>query len=287
MATPQQPDELPQVEVFNRVLSLPVVERALSTSASTYCRVRDYNQIVHWIVSKAENSIYSATKHAVPIAAPIAQKFATGIHFVDQKLCIGLDKIEENVPIITESPEQILEKSYMFALQTVKPAVSTISYANDLIISQASSLKNLSWNKANQILNTHYGTVAIDRLDSTALIVDKLIDKYFPPIGDEDVITEPTSSEEDKLLHTLQTVGKLSNKTARRVYSNVTNNLKTLNKDKIKMYIGNVVEFLQITHYLHVVNDKVQQLTGPSKTKKSKTKKNSRRETTNGHVKKE
>lgn len=108
MATPTQPEQLPHIEVFNRVLGLPVVERALSTSASTYCRIRDYNQIVHWIVSKAENSIYSATKHAVPIAAPIAQKFATGIHYVDHKLCIGLDKIEEKVPIVKESPEQVI-----------------------------------------------------------------------------------------------------------------------------------------------------------------------------------
>lgn len=73
----------------------------------------------------------------------------------------------------------------MFALQTVQPAISTIAYANDLIVASATSLKVLSWNKANQILDSHYGTAAVHKLDSTAVIVDKLIDRYFPATGVE------------------------------------------------------------------------------------------------------
>lgn len=87
---------------------------------------------------------------------------------------------------------QILEKGYMFALQTVQPAVSRIAYANAAIIAQANSLKDLSWNKANQILGSHYGTVAVHGLDSTASVVDKLIDRYFPATGAE--ITEGKSN---------------------------------------------------------------------------------------------
>ena len=74
----------------------------------------------------------------------------------------------------------------MLALQTVRPAVSTISHANDLIISQATSLKDISWNKVNQILSTHYGSMAVESIDNTAVLVDKLIDKYFPPTGEEE-----------------------------------------------------------------------------------------------------
>ena len=75
----------------------------------------------------------------------------------------------------------------MLALEKVRPAVLTISYANDLIVSQATSLKDISWNKVNQILNTHYGSVAVQSIDSTAVLVDKLIDKYFPPTEEEKV----------------------------------------------------------------------------------------------------
>ncbi|XP_044005381.1 lipid storage droplets surface-binding protein 2-like [Aphidius gifuensis] len=260
MATQTVVMALPQIEVFNRVLGLPMVEQALAVSSSTYLRVKDSHQLFNWILTTAESSLSSATS----IAAPFAKKFETPIHFFDNKLCMGLDKIEEKVPMVKETPEQIFEKGYMFALQTVQPAVSKISFANDLILSQAASLKELSWNKANQILSTYYGTVAIHGLDSTAIVVDKLIDKYFPATGTE-IIQEPTSSEEDKLLHTLQTVGRLSNKAARRVYGNVIFNLRTINRDKVKLYVGNIVEFLQITHYLHAVNEKVHGLTNNTK----------------------
>lgn len=78
----------------------------------------------------------------------------------------------------------------MLALETVRPAVSTISFANDLIIAQATSLKDRSWNKANEILGTQYGIAAINGLDNTAVVVDKLLDKYFPATGTEDDIGE-------------------------------------------------------------------------------------------------
>lgn len=99
--------QLPHIEVFHRVLELPVVESAISKSAATYSRVKDWNQLVHWALTTAESSISSATKQAVPIAAPFAKKFESPIHFVDHKLCLGLDKIEEKVPLVKEKPEQV------------------------------------------------------------------------------------------------------------------------------------------------------------------------------------
>lgn len=46
-------------------------------------------------------------------------------------------------------------------------------------------MRDISWNKANQILETQYGSAAVRGLDSTADIVDKLIDKFFPATKDE------------------------------------------------------------------------------------------------------
>ncbi|XP_043480744.1 lipid storage droplets surface-binding protein 2-like [Leptopilina heterotoma] len=261
---------LPQMEIFHRVLDLPTIEFALSKSASTYSRVKDSYQLLNWALSTAEYSLTRATKQAVPIAVPIARKFKTPIHFVDHTLCLGLNKIEEKVPLVKEQPEQILENAYMLALQTMQPAVSTISHANDLIISQATSLKEISWNKVNQILSTHYGSVAVQSIDSTAIIVDKLIDRYFPPI-EEEQISESIIAEDDKLLHTLQTMGRISNKAARRVYANVVYHYRTLNKDTLKAYVGSLVEFLHITRYLHGINGKVQTIKTPPTKSKEKT----------------
>ncbi|XP_012288910.1 lipid storage droplets surface-binding protein 2 isoform X2 [Orussus abietinus] len=255
---------LPQFQAFQRVLELPFVEMALSLSASTYSKVKDSNQLLHWTLSTAESSLTSATKQAMPIAVPIVKKLEAYIHFVDHTLCQGLDKIEEKVPMVKEKPELILENAFVLALQTVEPAVSTVLYANDLIQAEASSLKDVSWNKVNEMLDTHYGSVTLHGIDSTAVIVDKLIDQYFPAIHEESEAA-PVSVTEDKLLNALQTVGRLSNKAARRVYSTVVLHLRTLKEDDVREYVGYVVRFLGITSYLFMVNKTVQAYTSPKK----------------------
>ncbi|XP_012257859.2 lipid storage droplets surface-binding protein 1-like [Athalia rosae] len=262
---------LPQIELFNRVMGLPIIELAFTKSASTYMRVKDSHQLVHWALSNAEASLSSATRQAVPIAAPIAKRLENSIQLVDHTLCWGLDKIEEKVPIVKEKPETILESAFTLAVQTVQPAVSKIAYANELLSSQAACLKTLSWNKANDILGTQFGTAALQGLDSTAAIADKLIDHYFPAFEAEENVSAPVSAEEDKLLHTVQTVGRLSNKAARRVYGSVRQHIKTINTDDLKEYVSNIVQILHLAQYLHAINEKVQSLAGPKDQDRNKT----------------
>ncbi|XP_017881308.1 lipid storage droplets surface-binding protein 2-like [Ceratina calcarata] len=242
MGTGTEVIRLPEIKVFHRVYSeVPMIETAISRSFTTYSRIKDRHQLLNWALTTAETSLTSAGVMAV---VPIAKKLENPIQFIDHTLCLGLDKIEEKVPMVREKPEQILENACAIAKRTMQPAVSTISLANELIISNALSLGAKSWSKANQLLETQYGNAAIRGFDSTADVVDKIIDKYFPATGDEESIVINT---EDKLLHTLQTLGRLSNKAARRVYSHVTIHLETIKPDNLKSYVNYVVQFLQLT----------------------------------------
>ncbi|XP_076754376.1 lipid storage droplets surface-binding protein 2-like [Xylocopa sonorina] len=246
--------QLPHMKAFHRVLEVPVIESAISKSAETYSRVKDSHQLVHWALTTAETSLSNATKQAVPIAAPIAKKLENPIDFVDRTLCLGLDKIEEKVPLVKEKPEQILENAYSLAQQTVQLAALSFALVNDSIILHALSLRNKSWNKANQILETQYGSAAVRGLVSTVDVVDKIIDKYFPATGDEQSIVIDANNE-DKLLYVLQTVGRLSNKTARRVYSNILQ-LGITNANNLKSYIISLVHLLQLTNHYQPTNEK-------------------------------
>lgn len=102
---PEPTVALPKIQVFNRVLELPIIELALVKSASTYSRIKNSYQLVHWVLSTAENSLTIATNQA----APIAKKFQTPIHYVDHTLCLGLDIIQAKLPMVNESPEQVLK----------------------------------------------------------------------------------------------------------------------------------------------------------------------------------
>ena len=47
---------------------------------------------------------------------------------------------------------------------------------------KALTLKELSWNKANEVLATQYGQMAVTGIDSTTAMAERLIDYYFPAI---------------------------------------------------------------------------------------------------------
>jgi len=104
--------QLPHLKVFERVMELPIVELALVKSAETYSRVKDSHQLMHWALSTAELSLSTATKQAMPIAVPIAKRLESPINFVDHTLCLGLDKIEEKVPLVKEKPAQVCNKFF-------------------------------------------------------------------------------------------------------------------------------------------------------------------------------
>ena len=76
---------------------------------------------------------------------------------------------------------------------------------------------------------------------------------YFQSTAEDSIV----SAEKDKLLHTLQTVGRLSNKAARRVYTNIVHRLKTLSRENVRLFLDNLVEFLQLARYVSAISDRV------------------------------
>lgn len=60
------------------------------------------------------------------------------------------------------------------------------------------------------------------------------------------------------MLHTCQTVGRLSNKVARRVYRTVSRQVKLLEKEDVHEYVASLIAVLRLTQYLNFINEKVQ-----------------------------
>lgn len=69
---------------------------------------------------------------------------------------------------------------------SLQPTVDRLMAAKQSATQQASSLKDISINKANEILSTRYGALAVQSVDSTSALVNRLLDHYFPPVEGED-----------------------------------------------------------------------------------------------------
>jgi len=248
---------LPHLESIDRLLSLPVCSIAWSQSQGVYGKVKDFNPMFNWAFRTAEDVV----KGAVNISAPIVNAFEQPINYVDQTLVKGIDKLEASAPIIKEQPTEILNQAKTRVMDVVQPRIEKVCELRKSGTRKAASLKELSYNKANEVLATHYGSLAVSGVDSTAALAERLLDTFFPK-NEEDESHEddkPISAAEDPALHTVQTIGALSNKVARRVYRTVSLHVKSLKKEDLTEYLASLIAVLRLTQYLNILNDRAQQ----------------------------
>ncbi|CAH1717675.1 unnamed protein product [Chironomus riparius] len=248
---------LPHLESIDRLLSLPSISIAWTQSQGVYGKVKDFNPMFNWAFRTAEDVV----KGAVNISAPIVNAFEQPINYVDQTLVKGIDKLEASAPIIKEQPTEILNQAKTKVMDAVQPRIEKVCELRKSGTRKAASLKELSYNKANEVLATHYGSLAVSGVDSTAALAERLLDTFFPQ-NEEDESKEddkPISAAEDPALHTVQTIGALSNKVARRVYRTVSLHVKSLKKEDLTEYLASLIAVLRLTQYLNILNDRAQQ----------------------------
>lgn len=247
--------EGPQLEVINRMKNIPVIHSAIEKTGSTYSYVKDSHHLINWALSYAEAGFHYATATAAPLTAPWAKKFEGEISAVDQTLCKGLDIVEEKMPIVKQPPQQIYDAAKAVMSSSLQPTIEKLQTAKTSASQQASSLRETSIAKANELLNLPYGDMAVQGVDSTSALIDQLIDRYFPPVdGIQELPRAPVSADENKVLHAVQTIGLLSGKMADRVYSSIAAQLRTIKKEDVAAYMNSVVSILHLTHSLKLAD---------------------------------
>lgn len=60
----------------------------------------------------------------------------------------------------------------------------------------------------------------------------------------------PVPASEDPVLHTVQTVGRLSNKISRRVYRNVSRQMRKVQKGNVYDYLSSLIAALVLHQYV-------------------------------------
>lgn len=130
----------------------------------------------NWAFKTAENVV----KGAVTITAPLVHRLDKPIQLADQTLVKGIDKLEVKAPIIKEQPQEIYNQAKSKVIERVQPHINKVCSFRMAGQQKAATLKELSWAKANEVLATQYGTMAVSGVDSTAVLAERLLDYYFP-----------------------------------------------------------------------------------------------------------
>lgn len=152
-----------------------------------------YNAVFGWALRTAEDAVHMA----VNTAAPLVQKFDGPIQYVDQTLVTGIEKLEAKAPIIKEQPLEIYNQARSRVVDIVQPQIEKVCSLKSVGQQKAASLKELSWKKANEVLATQYGSMAVNGVDTTSALAERLLDYYFPKSDADD---EDESSEYSNLI---------------------------------------------------------------------------------------
>lgn len=272
METKDTQNLLPHLESLERIIKLPVVGAAWDKSQDVYGKVKGNNRIFNWALNAAEDCV----SRAVTTAAPIVCKLDRPIQYVDQTLVKGIDKLEVKAPIIKDTPQEIYNQAKNKVIDVVQPHIDRVVKLKTAGQQKASSLKDLAWQKANEVLATQYGSLAVNGVDTTTALAERLLEYYFPKTDsetdDEDndnnksavaqnvqngKIAEndmPVSAHEDPVLHTVQTVGRLKNKISRRVYRNVSRQIKKVQQGNVNDYLSSLIAALKLHQYINFIN---------------------------------
>uniref|UniRef100_T1PEX2 Perilipin family n=1 Tax=Musca domestica TaxID=7370 RepID=T1PEX2_MUSDO len=262
---------LPHLESLERIIKLPVVGAAWDKSQDVYGKVKGKNRVFNWALSAAEDCV----SRAVTTAAPIVCKLDRPIHYVDQTLVKGIDKLEVKAPIIKDTPQEIYNQAKNKVIDVVQPHIDRVVKFKTAGQQKAASLKDLAWQKANEVLATQYGSLAVNGVDTTTALAERLLEYYFPK-SDSDVeedndvkeiaVTQnghngkhpendiPVPASEDPVLHTVQTVGRLKNKISRRVYRNVSRQIRKVQKGNVNDYLSSLIAALKLHQYINFIN---------------------------------
>ena len=69
---------------------------------------------------------------------------------------------------------------------SLQSTVDKLHAARESATHQASTLKEISIKKANELLNTEYGNKAVQSIDDIGVLINALLDRYFPPAEGEE-----------------------------------------------------------------------------------------------------
>ncbi|XP_049312731.1 lipid storage droplets surface-binding protein 2 isoform X3 [Bactrocera dorsalis] len=167
---------LPHLESLERIIKLPVVGAAWDKSQDVYQNVKGRNRVFNWALNAAEDCV----SRAVVTAAPIVSKLDRPIQYVDQTLVKGIDKLEVSAPIIKDTPQEIYNQAKNKVVEVVQPHIERVTKFKTAGQQKAASLKDLAWAKANEVLATQYGSLAVSGVDTTTALAERLLEYYFP-----------------------------------------------------------------------------------------------------------
>lgn len=219
-----------KIEALSRFSSIPLVSSAINLATDGYSRFKSYNSLISATLSKAEQSI----SYMASTAQPVIQKLERPISIADNFACQGLDKLQEKVPAINKSPEELKDGTKKLFDDSVSKIGVVRKYSTDKI----QGIKDYGVTKVNGVLDLPFLRIFMKSIDTAIDLTDQAVDQYLPPVANEPQAEEGQQTVMVRMSH-------LSEKMRRRMYNQLTSKWVPSMMETINHLKSNVLNWVQ------------------------------------------
>ncbi|XP_075715906.1 perilipin-2-like [Rhinoderma darwinii] len=219
--------------VVVRLINLPLVSSTYDMVSSVYVNTRDNHPYLKSVCDVAEKSVRTITSVAVTSAMPILQKLEPQIAMANTIACVGLDKIEEKLPILYQPTDKVVANASE-AVVGAKDAViqgftGVVDKTKVAVQDSVAMTKSVVNGSINTVLGSSVVKIMSNRVDAALTKSETLLEQYLPPT-DEELAKEATKTEGFELSVDQPSyyvrLGSLSAKARKRAYQQALTRIK-------------------------------------------------------------
>lgn len=195
--TSEEPVQQPSV--VDRVAGMPLISSTCNMVSAAYTSTKESHPHVKTVCDAAEKGVKTLTAAAVSGAQPILSKLEPQLTSASEYAHRGLDKLEENLPILQQPPEKVLEDTKELVSSKVSGArqavSSTVSSAKDTVASRVTEAvdvtrgavqsgvdltKSMVASGVHSVVGSRVGQMVLSGVDTVLGKSEEWVDNHLP-----------------------------------------------------------------------------------------------------------
>ncbi|XP_039945645.1 perilipin-2 isoform X2 [Hirundo rustica] len=185
----------PQQNVVSRVANLPLVSSTYDMVSTAYITTKDNHPYLKSVCEIAEKGVKTITAVAMTSAMPIIQKLEPQIVVANNYACIGLDKIEERLPILNQPSDKVVANAKDVVVGAREAVTTTVTGAKETVAHTITGVvgktkeavqdsvemtKSVVSGSINTVLGSRVVQMVNSGVDSALTKSETLVDQYLP-----------------------------------------------------------------------------------------------------------
>ncbi|XP_074240865.1 perilipin-3 isoform X1 [Saimiri boliviensis] len=184
-----------QPSVVDRVANMPLISSTCDMVSAAYASTKDSHPHVKTVCDAAEKGVRTLTAAAVSGAQPILSKLEPQIASASELAHRGLDKLEENLPILQQPTEKVLADTKELVSSKVSGAREMVASAKDTVSTRVSEAvgatrgavqssvdktKSVVTGGVQSVMGSRVGQMVLSGVDTVLGKSEEWVDNHLP-----------------------------------------------------------------------------------------------------------